>query len=204
MLQSTSPRQRDILEFIARHIREKGYPPSVREIGEAVGFRSSATVHAYLSRMEQKGLIRRDPAKPRTIEILDETLRPAPREDIVHVPVLGKVTAGAPILAFEEVEATFPLPAAVVHGHEVFMLRVRGDSMIGAGILDGDLVIVRRQDYAEDGEIVVALIGDEATVKRFYHEPHGMRLQPENPALEPLITREAKILGKVIGLFRRL
>lgn len=197
------PRQQEILEFIARHVRARGYPPSVREIGKAVGLKSSATVHGYLNRLERAGFIRRDPTKPRTIEILGGGLRPAP-DGVVAVPVLGRVTAGAPVLAVENVDDTFPLPADLVRGQEVFMLRVRGDSMIGAGIHDGDQVIVRRQNHADDGDIVVALLGDEATVKRFFRENGRVRLQPENPRLEPIITREVNVLGKVIGLFRRL
>lgn len=197
-----SQRQRQILDFIKQQVVSKGYPPSVREIGQAVGLRSSSTVHGYLSRLEQKGLIRRDPTKPRAIELLnsDALSRPA----VENVPVVGQVTAGLPILAIENVESFFPLPQDMVRGQEVFMLNVRGDSMVGAGILDGDQVIVRRQDTAQNGDIVVALLGDEATVKRFFRESSRVRLLAENPVYAPIVAREITILGKVIGLFRRL
>lgn len=208
-------RQRQVLEFIARKIRERGYPPSVREIGEGVGLRSSSTVHGHLNRLEDKGYIRRDPTKPRAIELLrplDEPARsqpapPAPGRPLVTLPVLGRVPAGRPLLAVEQADDAFALPRAFVGSEEGFLLRVTGDSMIGAGIHDGDLVLVRRQDWASDGDIVVALTDDEeATVKRFYREGSTVRLQPENPALAPirLPADRVRILGKVVGLFRRL
>lgn len=195
-------RQKQILEFIRSRIRERGYPPSVREIGEALGLRSSATVHGHLSRLEEKGYIRRDPTKPRAIELLTAG-RP---ERSVAVPILGRVTAGQPLLAAEQVEDVWALPWSLVRSEEAFLLRVRGDSMIGAGIQDGDLVLVRRQDHAERGDIVVALLDDEATVKRFFPEGGQVRLQPENPDHEPIRVPAARVrvLGKVIGLFRRL
>lgn len=196
-----SERQRQILDFIKREIRRKGYPPSVREIGEAVGLRSSATVHAHLARLEEKGYIRRDPVKPRAIEVLEDD--PYYRKKrVVNVPVVGRVTAGTPILAVENIEDVFPLPYELVGDENVFLLRVRGESMIEAGIYDGDYVLVRQQQHARDGDIVVALLGDEATVKRFYKEQDHVRLQPENSLMDPIITRDVQILGKVTGLFR--
>ncbi|MGI6357213.1 MAG: transcriptional repressor LexA [Bacillota bacterium] len=193
-------RQQQILDCIKQSVREKGYPPSVREIGSAVGLSSSATVHSHLATLENKGLIRRDPTKPRAIEILDHAFQAA--VDAVQVPVLGRVTAGVPILAVENIEEYFPLPRQVIRDQEVFILHVSGDSMIEAGILDGDYVIVRKQNSAQNGDIVVALLGDEATVKTFYREKDHVRLQPENPTLSPILTKEVTVLGKVIGLYR--
>lgn len=193
-------RQQQILDCIKQSVREKGYPPSVREIGSAVGLSSSATVHSHLATLESKGLIRRDPTKPRAIEILDQSFQAA--ADAVPVPVLGRVTAGVPILAVENIEDYFPLPRQVIREQEVFILHVSGDSMIEAGILDGDDVIVRKQANAQNGDIVVALLGDEATVKTFYREKDHVRLQPENPTLSPILTKNVTILGKVIGLYR--
>jgi repressor LexA len=202
-----SNRQQAILEFIKREVREKGYPPSVREIGEAVGLASSSTVHGHLDRLEKKGLIRRDPTKPRAIEVLDddnEDQLPFPLA-ITRVPVVGKVTAGVPITATENIEEYFPLPAHFTGDHDVFMLTVKGDSMIEAGIHDGDYVIVRQQQTAQNGDIVVAMTeDDEATVKRFYKERDHIRLQPENAAMEPIRLKHVTILGKVIGLFRSI
>ena len=202
-----SNRQQAILEFIKREVREKGYPPSVREIGEAVGLASSSTVHGHLDRLEKKGLIRRDPTKPRAIEILDddnEDQLPFPLA-VTRVPVVGKVTAGAPITATENIEEYFPLPAHFTGDDDVFMLTVKGDSMIEAGIHDGDYVIVRQQQTAQNGDIVVAMTeDDEATVKTFYKERDHIRLQPENPAMEPIRLKHVTILGKVIGLFRSI
>ncbi len=203
-----TPRQKQILEFIAAQVDGKGYPPSVREIGQAAGLRSSSTVHGYLARLEEQGYIRRDPTKPRAIEIL-QRLTPARRPaaagpDVVHAPIVGKVTAGLPILAVENIEGTFPVPADLTRGRETFVLRVRGESMTGAGICDGDLVIVRRQDHAENGDIVVAMIGDEATIKRFFRAGDRVRLQAENPAFPPIYARDVAVVGKVVGLFRHL
>jgi repressor LexA len=198
-----TPRQREILEYIRKQIRERGYPPSVREIGEAIGLSSSSTVHGHLARLEEKGYLHRVPDKPRAIEITEE--RELRRQRFVNVPLLGRVTAGSPILAVENVEETYALPHDLLASDEAFMLRVQGDSMIGAGIYDGDLVVVKPQDVAGNGEIVVALVGDEeATVKRFFREGSHVRLQPENPAMVPIVTRDVRVLGKVVGLYRRL
>ncbi|KAF1681308.1 transcriptional repressor LexA [Bacillus mexicanus] len=198
-----SKRQLDILRFIKAEVKSKGYPPSVREIGEAVGLASSSTVHGHLARLETKGLIRRDPTKPRAIEILDEEVD-IPQSQVVNVPVIGKVTAGSPITAVENIEEYFPLPDRMVPPDEhVFMLEIMGDSMVDAGILDKDYVIVKQQNTAFNGEIVVAMTeDDEATVKRFYKEDTHIRLQPENPTMEPIILQNVSILGKVIGVFR--
>ena len=199
-----SNRQQAILEFIKTEVREKGYPPSVREIGEAVDLASSSTVHGHLERLEKKGLIRRDPTKPRAIEILDgdDNEIPFPLA-VAKVPVVGKVTAGVPITATENIEEYFPLPADKVGDHNVFILSVIGESMIEAGIHDGDYVIVRQQQSAINGDIVVAMTeDDEATVKTFYKEKDHIRLQPENSTMEPIRLRNVSILGKVIGLFR--
>jgi len=201
-----SNRQQAILDFIKNEVRTKGYPPSVREIGEAVGLASSSTVHGHLDRLEKKGLIRRDPTKPRAIEITDGSvdMNVFP-EAIARVPLVGKVTAGTPILATENIEDYFPLPAHMVGDYTVFMLSVVGDSMIEAGIHDGDYVIVRQQSTASNGDIVVAMTeDDEATVKRFFKESDHIRLQPENSAMEPIRLRDVKILGKVIGLYREI
>lgn len=202
-----SSRQHAILDFIKREVKDKGYPPSVREIGEAVGLASSSTVHGHLARLEKKGLIRRDPTKPRAIEILDEL--DFAEEDVtiptVRIPVVGKVTAGEPILAVENVEEYFVLPERMVGPDTIYMLKVQGNSMIEAGILDGDYVIVRQQSVANNGDIVVAMTEDEeATVKTFYKEKNHIRLQPENPDLEPILLPSVTILGKVVGVFRNL
>ena len=197
-----TPRQRQILDFIKRTVRDRGYPPSVREIGEAVGLSSSSTVHGHLARLEEKGYIRRDPTKPRAIEVLDDL--PAVRKPMVNVPVLGRVPAGQPLLAVQNIEDFFPMPLDFTEHEDVFMLRVRGDSMKGAGILDGDYVVVRRQPSATNGDIVVALVGEEATVKRFYREADHVRLQPDNPDFPPIVTREVQVLGRVIGVLRKI
>ncbi|HJV15778.1 MAG TPA: transcriptional repressor LexA [Bacillales bacterium] len=202
-----SKRQKDILEFIKGEVKKKGYPPSVREIGEAVGLASSSTVHGHLARLESKGLIRRDPTKPRAIEILemDETAQ-IPQNNVINVPIVGKVTAGLPITAIENVEEYFPLPEKLAPADEqVFMLEVMGESMIDAGILDGDYVIVKHQPTANNGDIVVAMTeDDEATCKRFFKEKDFFRLQPENPTMEPIILKNVSILGKVIGVYRQI
>jgi repressor LexA len=201
-----SKRQQEILEYIKDEVNKRGYPPSVREIGEAVGLASSSTVHGHLSRLEKKGYIRRDPTKPRAIEILGEEDQFTARQEAagsISVPIIGKVTAGQPITAVENVEEYFPLPESLVGNENVFILVVQGDSMIDAGIFDGDKVIVRSQSTALNGEIVVAMTEeDEATVKRFYKEKDHFRLQPENEALEPILLSHVTILGKVIGVFR--
>jgi repressor LexA len=199
-----SNRQNAILEFIKNEVREKGYPPSVREIGEAVGLASSSTVHGHLDRLEKKGMIRRDPTKPRAIEILDEDdMSYGFTSSVRQIPLVGKVTAGVPITATENIEEYFPLPMTMVGDQPVFMLSVQGDSMIEAGIHDGDYVIVRQQPSAVNGEIVVAMTEDnEATVKTFYKERDHFRLQPENASMEPIRLKNVSILGKVIGLIR--
>ncbi len=205
MVSKLSNRQQAILEFIKNEVRDKGYPPSVREIGEAVGLASSSTVHGHLDRLEKKGFIRRDPTKPRAIEILDGDVESTGSFSLSYakVPVVGKVTAGVPITATENIEDYFPLPTHMVGDHDVFILNVMGDSMIEAGIHNGDYVIVRQQPTATNGDIVVAMTEeDEATVKTFYKEKDHIRLQPQNPTMEPLRLKHVTILGKVIGLFR--
>lgn len=199
-----SRRQLDILAFIKEEVSQKGYPPSVREIGEAVGLASSSTVHGHLARLEKKGLIRRDPTKPRAIEVLGlEDNIPSVRS--VSIPVIGKVTAGLPISAVENVEEYFPLPEHIVGDENVFMLSVVGDSMIEAGIFNKDLVVVKQQPTANNGDIIVAMTEeDEATVKRFFKEKNHIRLQPENSSMEPIILQSCTILGKVIGVYRSI
>ncbi len=206
MTTKLSKRQQDILDFIKSEVQQKGYPPSVREIGEAVGLASSSTVHGHLARLESKGLIRRDPTKPRAIEILDNNQSDIPKSKIINVPIVGKVTAGLPITAVENVEEFFPLPENLAPADEqLFMLEVMGESMIEAAILDGDYVIVRQQNTANNGDIVVAMTEeDEATVKRFFKEKDCFRLQPENSTMEPIILRNVSILGKVIGVYRHI
>lgn len=203
MYQDLNSRQMAILDFIKKEIRAKGYPPSVREIGEAVGLSSSSTVHGHLAQLEAKGYLRRDATKPRAIEVLDGSENVIKKE-MINVPIVGRVTAGQPILAVENIEDTFPLPLDFVRNDDVFILTVSGDSMIEAGILDGDYILVRQQKTARNGEIVVALMDDEATVKTFYKESDHIRLQPENPRLEPILVKAVEVLGKVIGVFRRL
>ena len=205
-MQELTERQREVLEFIKEQVREKGYPPSVREIGDAVGLRSSSTVHGHLRRLESKGYIRRDPTKPRAIEVIqdDEPVESLLTKDLVSVPLVGSVTAGQPILAVENIEDYVPLPRDFASDEATFMLRIKGDSMIDAGILDGAYVVVRQQPDAINGDIVVALLEDEATVKRFYREANYVRLQPENTLNDPILTTDVQILGKVIGVLRRL
>ena len=201
-----SKRQEAILEFIKNEVRSKGYPPSVREIGEAVGLASSSTVHGHLERLEGKGLIRRDPTKPRAIEILEMDDSPVPKQGVVHVPLIGKVTAGQPISAIEDIQEYFPLPDTYGAAEDqLFMLEIMGESMIEAGILDGDYVVVKKQATANNGEIVVAMTEeDEATVKRFYKEKNHFRLQPENSSMDPIYVQNVTILGKVVGLYRNI
>ncbi|MHA0855291.1 transcriptional repressor LexA [Paenibacillus sp. CMAA1364] len=205
-MSKVSSRQQAIIEFIRNEVRTKGYPPSVREIGEAVGLASSSTVHGHLDRLEKKGLIRRDPTKPRAIEILGQVESDDQYQfshTVSRVPIVGKVTAGVPITATENIEDYFPLPQHYVGDEKVFMLNVTGDSMIEVGIHDGDMVIVRQQQTADNGDIVVAMTDeDEATVKTFYKEKDHIRLQPENATYEPLRLGHVTILGKVVGLFR--
>lgn len=207
-----SDRQAEILDYITKQIGLKGYPPSVREIGEAVGLQSSSTVHNHLTQLEQKGYIRRDPTKPRAIMILktvneDEVSYDddKPFDEMINVPVIGTVAAGTPILASQNVEDTITFPVHLVRNNNSFMLRVKGDSMINVGIYDGDLLIVSPQKVAQNGDIVVAVIGEEATVKTFYREKDRIRLQPENDAMAPIYVREdIQLAGKVTGLFRTM
>jgi repressor LexA len=198
-------RQQEILDFICEEIQKKGYPPSVREIGEAVGLSSSSTVHAHLEKLQEMGYIRRDPTKPRAIEVLRPTAENNLSFNVTPVPIVGRVTAGEPILAVENVDDYFPLPRNFTSYEDLYMLRVKGDSMIEAGIFDSDLVIVHKTPFAKNGDIVVALLDDgEATVKRFYREVNGrVRLQPENPAFQPIYPTQISILGEVIGLVRK-
>ena len=197
-------KQQEIYDFLKARIREKGYPPSVREIGEAVHLRSTSSVHAQLETLERKGYIRKDATKPRAIEIMDDTFYGS-RNETVAIPIIGNVAAGEPIFADQNVESYFTLNAEFIpNGANVFMLHVHGESMINIGIFNGDMVLVREQDTANDGDVVVALVGDSATVKTFYKEDGYYRLQPENDTMEPIIVKEAQILGKVIGIYRRL
>lgn len=197
-----SPKQAEILEYIKNEIINRGFPPTVRDICDAVNLKSTSSVHSHLETLERNGYIRRDPTKPRAIEIVDDNFNLARRE-LVNVPVVGRVAAGEPILAAENVENYFPIPAEFMPNSQTFMLNVKGESMVNAGILDGDQILVQQQSTAENGEIVVALIDDSATVKTFYKEDGYYRLQPENDAMEPIIVQgELQILGKVIGVFR--
>ncbi len=200
-------KQQKVLDYVKEQIKREGYAPSVREICKALDLKSTSTVHGYLSRLEKKGLIQKAALKPRTLRIVDEQEDEKPfytSKEMVDVPIVGKVTAGLPILAVENIEDTFPLPIDFVGNSETFMLRVRGDSMIDAGILDGDLVLVKKQNNAENGDIVVALIEDEATVKKFYKEKNYIRLQPQNQFMQPIIVPTCTILGKVAGVFRKI
>ena len=198
-----SDKQREILEYIKNEILNKGYPPAVREICEAVHLKSTSSVHSHLETLEKNGYIRRDPTKPRAIEILDDDFN-LTRREIVNVPMLGQVAAGEPILATENIENYFPIPAEFMPNKDTFMLRVKGESMINAGILNGDSVLVKQQPNAENGDIVVALVDDSATVKTFYKEDGHFRLQPENDTMDPIIVDECTVLGKVFGVFRFL
>ena len=203
-------REKAILKFIEKQIKEKGYPPSVREIGKAVGLNSTATVHGYINKLKEKGYIAKEEQKGRTLKLLKGGLEEPKQKpfyggkELAEVPVIGKITAGEPILAVENITDTFPLPIDFVGNSESFMLVVRGESMIEAGILDGDYILVKKQDIARNGEMVVALIGEEATVKTFYKEKDHIRLQPENSTMEPIIVPDCKILGKVAGVFRKV
>ncbi len=199
-----SGKQKRVYLYIKSYIEENGYPPTVREICEAVQVKSTSTAHGYLTRLEKKGFIKRDTSRPRAIGLLDESAYT--RANVMSIPVVGKVTAGEPILATENVEEYLPLPSSFVRDENSFILTVQGESMIDAGIQDGDFLVVRRQNYADDGDIVVALLGEEATVKRFYLEGRRVRLQPENPTMDPIIlpVNEVQVLGKVSGLLRRV
>jgi len=196
-----SKKQTEILEYIKAQILERGFPPAVREICEAVNLKSTSSVHSHLETLEKNGYIRRDPTKPRAIEILDDTFN-LTRREMTNVPLIGRVAAGEPIFAEENIENYFPLPVEMLPNTETFMLTVRGESMINAGIFDGDYVLVEKRNYASNGDIVVALIEDSATVKTFYKEEGIFRLQPENDTMDPIIVNELEILGKVIGVFR--
>lgn len=196
-----SDKQREILEYIKAEILNKGYPPAVREICEAVKLKSTSSVHAHLETLEKNGYIRRDPTKPRAIEIVDENFN-LTRREMVNVPIVGRVAAGEPILAVENIENYFPIPAEFMPNEQTFILQVQGESMVNAGILDGDYILVEQQTTANDGDIVVALVDDSATVKTFYKENGYYRLQPENDFMEPIIVSDVMIMGKVIGTFR--
>ncbi len=198
-----SKKQSEILEYIKEQILSKGYPPAVREICEAVKLKSTSSVHSHLETLEKNGYIRRDPTKPRAIEIMDDSFN-LTRREMVNVPMIGEVAAGSPLLAQENIMNYFPIPTEFMPNSETFMLKVRGESMINAGILDGDMVLIEKQSTARNGEIVVALVEDGATVKTFYREDGYYRLQPENDDLDPIIVSEVSILGKVIGVFRFL
>ncbi len=206
MYEDLSQKQIEILLYIKNEIQRQGYPPAVREICKGVGLKSTSTVHGHLEKLENKGYIRKDPTKPRAIEILDnEDDFLLVKKKTVDIPVVGRVTAGIPILAVENIEDTYPVPIDLVEGHDFFMLKVQGESMIDAGILDGDLVLVQEQKTAHNGDIVVALVDDEeATIKRFFKEKDRIRLQPENQFMEPIYSREVSILGKVKGLYRKI
>lgn len=195
-------KQQEILDFIKKELILKGYPPSVREICNAVGLKSTSTVHGHLERLEKKGMIRRDATKPRAIEIVNEY---SYQKEILTIPIVGSVAAGQPMLAVENPEDVFPVPAEFFStNNKMFILEVKGDSMIGCGILNGDFLIVEQQATANNGDIIVALVDDSATVKRFYKEKDYIRLQPENPDMSPIIVDECAILGKAIGLFRKM
>lgn len=194
-------KQKEILEYIKQEILSRGYPPAVREICEAVNLKSTSSVHAHLETLEKNGYIRRDPSKPRAIEIVDDTFN-LTRRELVNVPLIGTVAAGQPILAAENIETYFPMPAEIMPNEQVFMLTVKGESMINVGIFDGDKILVKQQTTCHNGDIVVALVDDSATVKTFYKEDGYIRLQPENDYLDPIIVKDCAILGKVIGLFR--
>lgn len=193
-------KQSEIYEFLKTYTESKGYPPSVREICEAVSLRSTSTVHGHLKRLEKKGMIRRDPSKPRALEIAELS---SPKKEMINIPIVGKITAGSPILATENIEDTFPLPLDYIkHDRELFMLRVSGESMVNVGIRDNDLAIIESAQSAINGDIVVALIEDSATIKRFYKEKDHIRLQPENDTMDPILVDDCKILGKLVGIFR--
>lgn len=205
MYEDLSQKQIEILLYIKSEIQRQGYPPAVREICKGVELKSTSTVHGHLGILESKGYIRKDPTKPRAIEILDKNDDfLLTKKRTVDIPILGKVTAGAPILAVENIEDTYPVSLDLVEGHDVFMLKIKGESMVDAGILDGDLVLVQEQSTAQNGDIIVALLEDEATIKRFFKEKDTIRLQPENQFMEPIYSKDVKVLGKAIGLFRTI
>ena len=195
-------RQQEIFEFVKRYVSDHGYPPTVRDIGKAIGLTSSSTVHAHLANLEKLGLLKRDPTKPRALEVLVDKAKGAVLPS--GLPLVGQVAAGSPVLAEENIEEYLQVPGIAGGDEGEFILEVKGDSMVKAGILEGDHVIVRKQETAKNGEIVVALVGEEATVKRFFREKDHVRLQPENDALEPILTREVELLGRVVGVCRRV
>lgn len=206
-MEPLTDKQKRVMDFIEQEVKRWNYPPSVREICKALNISSTATVHGHLDTLESKGYISRMPTKPRAIKLIRNAngeVITDPEEKCVFAPIVGRITAGQPVLAEENREGLFPIPSAITNDEGCFVLRVAGDSMIGAGINDGDYVVVRQQRNAENGEIVAVLLEDEATVKRFYSEEGGYRLQPENKAYSPILAREVEILGKVIGLFRRI
>lgn len=196
-----SKKQEEILEYIKSQILERGFPPAVREICEAVNLKSTSSVHSHLETLEKNGYIHRDPTKPRAIEILDDTFN-LTRREMVNVPIIGRVAAGEPLLAQQNIENYFPIPAEMMPNKQTFLLQVQGKSMINAGILNGDYILVQQQQTADNGDKVVALIDDGATVKTFYREEGIIRLQPENDFMDPIIVKDCTILGKVIGVFR--
>lgn len=201
MLTQKKDKQSEIYNYIKDQVQSKGYPPSVREICEAVGLKSTSTVHGHLERLEKKGFIRRDPTKPRAIELLKDNVI---RKELIDIPIVGKITAGIPILAVENIEDTFTIPLNFTKtNNELFMLRVSGRSMIEAGILDGDLAIIEKINTATNGDIVVALIDNEATIKRFFKEDGYIRLQPENSTMSPIIVNDCSILGILVGIYRK-
>lgn len=205
MYEDLKPREKEIYFYLIQHIQSKSYPPTVREIGDKLNIKSTSTVHASLERLVLKGYIKRDPTKPRAIEIVgnnDDVL--LNKKKTVDVPIVGQVSAGAPILAFENIEDTYPLPIDFAKDKDLFILKVVGESMINAGILDGDYVIIEKRDFARNGDKVLALIGDESTIKTFYKEKDYFRLQPENDFMEPIILKEVKILGIIVGLYRKM
>ncbi len=196
-----SAKQQEILDYLKTEILKKGYPPAVRDICEAVHLKSTSSVHSHLETLEKNGYIRRDPTKPRAIEILDENFQ-LTRREMVSIPMVGRVAAGQPILAVENIEGYFPVPAEYVPNTDTFMLKVKGESMINAGIMDGDNILVAKQETAKNGDIVVAMVDDSATVKTFYKEADHIRLQPENDSMDPILVSDCSILGKVFGVFR--
>ena len=196
-----TPKQQEILDYLKNEILSKGYPPSVREICEAVGLKSTSSVFSHLEKLEKNGYIRRDPTKPRAIEIIDENFN-LTRREVVNVPILGNVAAGEPILAIQNIDNYFPIPSEYMPNEQSFLLKVKGESMINAGIFDGDLILVKEQHVCNNGDMVVALVEDSATVKTFYKEDGHIHIQPENDTMDPIIVSDCQILGKVFGVFR--
>ena len=194
-------KQREILEYIKQEILNKGYPPTVREMCDAVHLKSTSSIHSHLESLEKNGYIRRDPSKPRTIEIVDDNFN-LTRREVVNVPVVGSIAAGQPLLAVQNIDNYFPIPSEYMPNQDTFMLHVKGDSMINVGIFDGDVILVKQQNTARNGEIVAALVDDSATVKTFYKEADHIRLQPENDTMKPIIVADCQILGVVFGVFR--